>query len=68
MAIKRDDDIYADLLTPKWNINNGKICIEKKEEMKKRLGRSPNKGDAVAYWNWARIERNNINLHFGFSN
>jgi len=68
VAIKRDDDIYADLLTPKWNINNGKICIEKKEEMKKRLGRSPNKGDAVAYWNWARIERNNINLHFGFSN
>jgi hypothetical protein len=33
---------------------NGVIKVESKEEIKKRLGRSPNKGDAVIYWNWVR--------------
>lgn len=42
-----DDDI-ADLCAPHYFINaTGKIQIEKKEELKKRLGRSPDSGDAL---------------------
>lgn len=49
-----DKELIADLTTPKWFVRNGKIVIESKEEIKKRLGRSPNKGDAAVYWNWVR--------------
>lgn len=31
--------------------------VESKENIKKRLGRSPNKGDSVVYWNWVRVKR-----------
>ena len=50
----RDEELIAELTTPKWEIKSGKIAIESKEEIKKRLGRSPNKADAVVYWNWVR--------------
>ena len=48
-----DEMLIADLSTPLWNEIDGKICVEKKEEIKKRLGRSPDCGDAVvlAFWN-----------------
>ncbi len=46
--------MIADLVTPKWFVRNGKIIVESKEDIKKRLGRSPNKGDAAVYWNWVR--------------
>lgn len=52
-----DADLIADLITPTWSIRNGNIVIESKEDIKKRLGRSPNKGDAAVYWNWVRTER-----------
>lgn len=48
------NELFADLVSVRWTIRNGKIIIESKEEIKKRLGRSPNKGDAVVYWNWVR--------------
>jgi phage terminase large subunit len=52
-----DDELVADLITPKWFVKNGKICVESKEDFKKRLGRSPNKGDSVVYVNWVRKPR-----------
>lgn len=37
----------------KYSVRGGRICIEGKEELKKRLGgKSPNVLDASAYWNW----------------
>ena len=57
IALPNDSELTADLIAPKWIVRNGKICVEAKEEIKKRLGRSPDKGDAAVYWNWVRIER-----------
>ncbi len=59
VKLLNDEDLFADLVTPKWELKNGKICVESKKDIKKRLGRSPNKGDAVVYWNWARLPRAN---------
>ena len=49
-----DVELFSDLTTPTFKTLNGVIKVESKEEIKKRLGRSPNKGDAVIYWNWVR--------------
>lgn len=48
-ALKRE------LLMATYKVNSGKIIIESKEEIKKRLGgKSPNMADAFVYWNWMR--------------
>ncbi len=57
LAIPLDEELFADLMSPRWFTRNGKIHIESKEEIKKRLGRSPNRGDAFVYWNWVRSLR-----------
>lgn len=54
-----DEDLIADLTAPKFTVKNGKIIVEGKEDIKKRLGRSPNKGDSFVYWNWRRKLRSN---------
>lgn len=54
IGIPDDEELILDLTTPLWFIRNGKIWVEAKEDIKKRLGRSPNKGDAFIYWNWVR--------------
>lgn len=48
-------ELIADLTTPTWRLLTGsppKIALETKEDLVKRLGRSPDFGDAVAmaYW------------------
>ena len=57
LVLLNDLELLYDLTAPKWEEKNGKICVESKKEIKKRLGRSPNKGDAVVYWNWVRKTR-----------
>lgn len=54
-----DQELFKDLVTPKWGTRKGKIFVESKEDLKKRLpgGRSPDKGDAAVYWNWMRKDR-----------
>ncbi|MFB7496075.1 hypothetical protein ACFC09_15510 [Streptomyces sp. NPDC056161] len=45
-----DDVLVADLTAPTWDTTTGvppKIRVEPKEELVKRMGRSPDKGDAV---------------------
>lgn len=43
-----DDDLTRDLIMPKWTTTaSGKVVIESKDEIRKRLGRSPDLGDAV---------------------
>lgn len=48
-----DDQLIADLAAPKWSVRAGaKLWVEDKESMKKRLGRSPDAGDAVVIAMW----------------
>lgn len=54
VAVCDDQELFEDLTTPTWFTRNGKIFVEPKEELVKRLGRSPNKGDAAVYGNWVR--------------
>jgi hypothetical protein len=54
IALPNDEELFADIVTPKWFTQNNLIVVESKETIKKRLGRSPNKGDSLVYWNWVR--------------
>lgn len=56
IALPPDVQLATDLITPQWKTSNGKIIVEAKETLMKRLpgGRSPNKGDAAVYGNWVR--------------
>lgn len=50
-----DDELLTDLTAPRYKIVNEKmIQVEPKEDIKVRLGRSPDKGDAVIYANAMR--------------
>ncbi len=44
-------------VSPKLVTNGRSIAIESKEDIKKKLGRSPNILDAAVYWNWMRKNR-----------
>lgn len=48
LALPMDKELLGDLCAPKWSIKTGKIYIESKDEIIKRLGRSPDCADAVA--------------------
>jgi hypothetical protein len=53
VALPPDDDLTSDLTSPKWRVmSGGRIQVESKEDVKKRLGRSTDSGDAViqAFW------------------
>jgi hypothetical protein len=47
IALPDDPELLADLATPTFDVKTSGIQIESKDEIKKRLGRSPDKGDAV---------------------
>lgn len=59
LALPDDDDLTADLTAPRWfEEKGGVIRVESKKEIKKRLGRSTDFGDAVVQSLWAdRIPR-----------
>lgn len=42
-----DPELRADLTAPTWKLTTQGIVIESKDDIRKRLGRSPGKGDAV---------------------
>ncbi|QIY99436.1 hypothetical protein HEP87_42915 [Streptomyces sp. S1D4-11] len=51
LALPPDDLLVSDLTTPTWDITTGvppKIKVEPKGDVVARLGRSPDRGDAVA--------------------
>lgn len=53
IAIPPDDELTGDLTAPRWKPHSsGKLLVESKEELKKRIGRSTDSGDAVvqAFW------------------
>ena len=48
VALPPNDELLGDLVAPKWiDTSTGKIKVEEKDEIRKRLGRSPDAGDTV---------------------
>lgn len=47
IALPADAELRADLAAPTWKLTKGGIVIEDKDSLRKRLGRSPGKGDVV---------------------
>lgn len=48
LALPNDPELLGDLRAPRWRMSSRGIVIEDKEQIGKRLGRSPDCGDAVA--------------------
>lgn len=47
IALPPDTELRSDLTAPTWDAPNGKIRIQSKDDLRKTLGRSTNRGDAV---------------------
>jgi len=48
IALPPDDMLTADLVAPRWTVTSGgRIKVEAKDDLRRRLGRSPDAGDAV---------------------
>lgn len=47
IALPPDSELEADLCAPRWSMQSNGIKIESKEDIKKRIGRSPDCADAV---------------------
>lgn len=58
VALPPDPQILGDLTAPRWKLSANGILIESKDDLKKpeRLGRSPDKGDAIVMA-WSEGER-----------
>lgn len=53
LALPPDDALTGDLTAPHWKVTSGgKIQIESKDDIRKRIGRSPDDGDAVMQALW----------------
>lgn len=48
IALPDDAELLSDLCAPRWKPTGGGVLIEPKEDIRKRIGRSPDKGDAIA--------------------
>lgn len=49
IALPPDRELLADLASPKWKLTARGVQVESKDDIIDRLGRSPDKGDAVVY-------------------
>jgi hypothetical protein len=59
-----DPELVADLCAPSFEVTPNGIKVESKESVVKRLGRSPDKGDAVIMAWWSGIKQ--VNLQGGW--
>jgi len=59
MALPPDPELRADLAAPRWKMapGGGGIQVESKDDIRKRIGRSPDKGDAVVLANMSTPKR-----------
>jgi hypothetical protein len=61
LALPDDPELLADLVAPRWKLSASGIQIESKDDIKARLGRSPDCGDAVtlahygSYGSWMTL-------------
>jgi len=51
IALPPGNEIVADLCAARWSLTAAGIQIEKKEDIKDRIGRSPDKGEAILFAN-----------------
>jgi hypothetical protein len=49
LALPPDRELLADLTAPRWSLVSRGIQIEGKDEIRARIGRSPDKGDSLVY-------------------
>lgn len=54
VALPDDKELAQELVAPEYDDTGGKTILEDKDDIRARLGRSPNKADAVVYANWVR--------------
>ncbi len=54
IAIPKIQSLHRELTTPLYEVKSGKVVVESKDEIKKRIGHSPDGSDAVVYGNWVR--------------
>ena len=58
IALRPDDLLIGDLTAPHWRVlSGGKIQVESKDDIKKRLGRSTDDGDAVVMAFWQEVSQ-----------
>jgi hypothetical protein len=60
IALPPDPKLKADLCAPLWKLTPGGILVEEKEQIKKRIGRSPDDGDAVIYCSASAIKNSAV--------
>lgn len=53
LALPDDPELLTDLCAPHFRVTTAGIILEEKEEIKTRIGRSPDKGDALVIAHWA---------------
>lgn len=57
IALPPDPELFADLAAPTWKLTPSGIVIEAKEQIRARLGRSPDKADAVVMaWAFGEVD------------
>jgi len=49
VCLPPDRELLADLCAPTWKLTVRGVQVEGKEDLQKRIGRSPDRGDAVVY-------------------
>jgi hypothetical protein len=49
------ENLEAQLIGPRYHIDHGKIWVENKDDIRKRIGRSPDNADAFMYALWDAI-------------
>lgn len=47
ICLPPDNEVVSDLCAPRWSLRTSGIQIESKDDIKKRIGRSPDWGDAI---------------------
>lgn len=58
LALPPDDELTGDLTAPLWwYMSNGAIQVESKDDIRERIGRSPDKADAVCLAYYASVHR-----------
>lgn len=53
LSLPDDRELRSELCAPKFSVRNGRILVESKDDIRKRIGRSTDKADAVIMAWWA---------------
>ena len=52
IALPNDPELLADLCAPRYKITTSGVLVQEKKEIKERIGRSPDKGEALMLCNY----------------